>query len=246
MSNVVEIIYGDSLNHTMKQSKLNENEIIKFNTLFSVADLSKIDDYKLVLPIEIYKEEIVIDISKEIKQLEDAIKNNKILRVWTSTQDADSYILLSFIANFIKEKNYDLYVVYSDKYNEEILSPAMMLEEELETISKTSEKLPKEEINNLSLLWNKIVNTKCDMRIMKNKNIELVSYDYFNNELIEKLKETKEEKIISLTATMLSKYHLTDTIFVFLIERLINKNKIIITKKDDVFCRCMIKVNDGE
>ena len=246
MSNIVEIIYGDSLNHTMKKSKLNENEIIKFDTLFSVADISKIKEYKLVLPIEIYKEEIMIDFSNEMKEIDKAILNNNKLRVWTSYQDTDSYILLSFIANYIKDRNCDLYAVYSDMYNEEILSPAMMREEELEKISKESEKLSREEINNLSLLWNKIVNTKCDMRIMKNKTIELVSYDYLNNELIEKLKESNEEKIISLTATMLSKYHLTDTIFVFLIERLIKSNKFIITKKDEIFCKSIIKVNDGD
>lgn len=240
----IEIIYGDSLNHTMRKSKLSENEIIKLDTPFSIADLSKIDEYKIILPKEIYDENIILDFSEEIDKINKLTTSNNILRVWTSHQDADSYILLSYIANYIKNLKSDLYVIYSDEFNREIKSPSMMRESELERISEFTHKLSKEEIEELSLLWNKIVTTKADMRINENDEIKLVSYDYFDNLLIEKLKIAKEEKIISLAADMLSNYHLTDTIFVFLIERLINKNKIIITKKDEVFCRSIVKVNE--
>ena len=68
MKNTTEIIFGNSTNYTMSRSKLGKNEIIKFNTTFSIADLSHINQFKIILPKEIYKEEIVYDFSAEMNK----------------------------------------------------------------------------------------------------------------------------------------------------------------------------------
>ena len=64
---VVEVVFGNSLYCTMKKSKLKSNKIILFNTLFSVSNLSKINEYKLNINmnIECYKEDL--NFEKEIK-----------------------------------------------------------------------------------------------------------------------------------------------------------------------------------
>ena len=77
MKNLTEIIYGDSTNYTMSRSQLGKNEIIKFNTTFSIADLSHINQFKIILPKDIYKEEIVYDFSEEINKLNSSIKKKK-------------------------------------------------------------------------------------------------------------------------------------------------------------------------
>ena len=45
----VNIIFGASTFVTMKDSKLLNDNIIEFDTVFSVADLSNLDNYELAL-----------------------------------------------------------------------------------------------------------------------------------------------------------------------------------------------------
>ena len=244
MKNTTEIIFGDSINCTMSRSKLSKNEIIKFNTTFSIADLSQINQFKIKLPKEIYKEEIVYDFSEEINKLDSSIKKKNKIRIWSSHQDSDSYILLAYISNYVKEKNCDLYVIYSDEQEEKIQTPAMLTEQELETSTKNEHKLTKEEITKLSDLWKKIINQKSDMRIMENKNIKLVSYDYFNDTLLNKLKELGGVKCAELIGHIISNLHISDSIILYLIERLIKSKKIIIIKNDDKLINSIIKVHN--
>ena len=74
MKNTTEIIFGDSLYYTMSRSELGKNEIIKFRTTFSIADLSFIDQFKIILPKDIYKEKIVYDFREEMNKLDNSIK----------------------------------------------------------------------------------------------------------------------------------------------------------------------------
>lgn len=65
----VNIIFGASTFVTMKEIKLLNNNIIEFDTVFSVADLSKLDNYKLTLPKDIYNKNIYYSFNNEIKKL---------------------------------------------------------------------------------------------------------------------------------------------------------------------------------
>lgn len=244
MNNITEIIFGDSLFYTMSKSKLAENEIIKFNTVFSIADLSLINQFKIILPIDIYKEKIIYDFSEEINKLNVSIEKKNKIRIWCSHQDSDLYILLAYISNYVKDKECNLYVIYSDEQNEEIFSPSILREYELEKSEEIEHKLTKDEIVELSNIWNTIYTNKSDMRIMKNKEINLVSYDYFNDILLNKLKELGEVRISKLVGCVMPNYHISDTIFLYLVERLIKSNKIIICENTDRLWNCTVKIKE--
>ena len=244
MKNTTEIIFGDSTNYTMSRSRLGKNEIIKFNTAFSIADLSHINQFKIILPKDIYKEEIIYDFSEEMNILNSSIKEKNKIRIWCSHQESDSYILLAYISNYIKGKDCSLYVIYSDEQNKKILSPAMLRELDFEKLTDMEHKLTNDEIVELSNLWNKIKRQKSDMRIMENEKVKLVSYDYFNDILLKKLNELGEVKSSVLVGHIMSNLHISDTVILYLVERLIELKKIIVIEKDERLWNCTIKIGN--
>jgi len=231
MKKTTEIIFGNSLYNTMISSKLKENEIILFNTIFSIGNLKDIDEFKIYVPEEIIKSIQVYDFSEQINELNEAVKNNSKIRVWCSYQDSDSYILLTYICNYLKDKDCDIYVAYSDDYDNNCMSPAQLNEEELEQLELYEHKLHTSNILELSKIWNDIKNNNVDIRIMKNNKVKLVSYNYFDDIIINKLKELGNVKQVTLVSHLLSNFHLIDLIFVYMINKLIENNKIIVIEK---------------
>lgn len=227
-----EIVYGNSMYFTISNSNLKTNEIIKFNTVFSIADLSLISQYKMILPKEFYGKEINYNFKDEINKLYTALKNKNKIRIWCSYQDADSYILLTYICNIVKNTDCNLYVTYSDDYNN-VESPAMLREKELEKLAEYEHKLTNLEILKLSEIWENILNTKSDMRIIENKELKLVSYNYFDNIILNKLNKLGTVLESKLAIELLKEYHLEDSIFTFLIDRLIKNKKIDIIEKSN-------------
>lgn len=221
----VNIIFGTSTFVTMKESKLLNNNIIEFDTVFSVADLSNLDNYELTLPKDIYNENIHYSFNNEIKKLNEDINNNKEIRIWTSHFDVNSYSLFLYLCDYLKDKDCNLYVVYSDEYDENCYSPACMRENELEELTKLEHKLSKEEIKEYSKEWQIIKNKKSDMRILENKKVKLVSFDYYNEEILNLLKELGEIKIVRLVGTFMSNHYLQDLVVSYLVDRLINSGK---------------------
>ena len=138
MDKITEIVSGNSIYVTMLNSRLGQNEILNFNTYFSIADMSDIYDYKINVSDKICGITLENDFSNEMELLNDAIKRNNKIRVWCSYQDADSYILLTFICDYLKniDREIDIYVVYSDDYNNVVMSPSLLRENELEEAEK--------------------------------------------------------------------------------------------------------------
>ncbi len=52
-----------------------------------------------------------------------------------------------------------------------------------------------------------------------------VSFDYYNNIILDKLKELSEVKVVRLVDKLMNNIHLYDTIFTYLISRLIIEKK---------------------
>ena len=48
--NTLEVVFGDSCYLTMKNSKLNNNDILMFNVLFNIGDLSNVENFKTKIP----------------------------------------------------------------------------------------------------------------------------------------------------------------------------------------------------
>ena len=214
--------------YTINKSKLNSNEIIKFNTVFSIGNLAKINNCRISYPDFLNYEEY--DFSSNMVYIKSLI-NKMDFRIWCSNYDADSYILLCYFCNYFKNQDYNLFVVYSDEYNKDYNSPAMMNEQELELATKKEYKLSQEEKIILSDQWIDIENQDCDLRIMRQKKVKLVKYNYFDDAITDELLQLGTCKVSKLVGILLSKYdHLNDSIYVLLIDRLIKIGKIKLIK----------------
>ena len=240
MSNITEIVFGDTAYQVMSKSKLNKNQIIKFNTVFSVADISLIDEFKTILPVDIYKEKILYDFRKSIDKLNASIKCNNKVRVWCSKDDSDSYILLTYICNYIKNMDCNLYVVYVDK-DDGYSYVESYFEDELDDLKEKEEKINNDELMCLSYLWEKVKKTNADLRIMENKELKLVFYDYFDDIILNKLSELTKIKVVSLVADLMRDILLQDRIILYLVERLIKSNRIIVIEENENLFQCVIK-----
>ena len=240
----INVIFGASTFITMKDSKLLNDNIIEFDTVFSVADLSNLDNYALDLPKDIYNENINYSFSNEIKRLNKAINNNKEIRIWTSHFDINSYSLFLYLCDYLKDRDCNLYVVYSDEYNKNCYSPACMKESELEKLVKLEHKLSKQEIIEHSKEWQKIKSKESDMRILENKKVKLVSFDYYNEEILNLLKELGEVKIVRLVGLFMSNHYLQDLVVSYLVDKLINNGKIKVIKYGESFFENIIAINE--
>ena len=241
-NDVVEIIVGGSVYLSLKSSCFKDNNIIDFPISFSAGDLLEINNYVIRLPKNIYLEEIICDYKDKIIELYDLVDKGYKVRVWTSHYDPDDYLLLLFICSYLKDKVDNIIVLYADEYKDECYSPSTMTGEELEKLSTYEHILIKEDINNLSEEWNKIIEKNSDLRIIKNGEIKSVKYDYFNDEIISILNKKGSTSIIDLIYELNVKYHLDDRIIRFLINRLIDLGKLEITKKDDKYINSVVEV----
>lgn len=238
----INIVFGASTFITMKKSNILNNNIIEFDTIFSVADLSNLDNYELILPKEIYNNNIYSFV-KEINKLNKLIDNNKEIRIWTSHFEINSYLLFLYLCNYLKDENCNLYVVFSDEYNKDCYSPSCMNENELEELINYEHKLSKQEIIEYSRNWQNIIKSKSDMRILENKKVKLVSFDYYNQEILNLLKELGEVKIVTLVGLFMSNHIIQDLIICYFINRLINDKKIKIIKYGNRFFENIITIN---
>lgn len=119
-----------------------------------------------------------------------------------------------------------------------------MNERELEELSKLEHKLTNEEIQDYSNTWKQIIKTNSDMRIMENNNVKCVSFDYYNDTILDLLKELGEVKTIKLVGRLMANIYFSDIFLTYLIDRLIKENKIIIIKKEKRLWESTIRIND--
>ena len=255
MEKITEVVFGDSLCHEIKISKFSKNnKIIKFDSLFSICDLSNIeknililnDEYCDLISSEIYDINNTYSLKNIINDLEESIKNNNKIRIWTTHKQIDSYLMFLYVCNYFSNIDYDLYVLFSDEFDKECYSPSCMNEKGLEELSKLEHKLTKEKIKKYSNEWKEIINDNLDMRIIENNKVKSVTFDYYNDIILNKLNELGEVKMVSLVGRLMSDIHLYDTVFTYLIYRLIKEGKIIITSKEERYWKSIIKTKKEE
>ena len=226
--NTLEIIFGNSCYYTMKNSKLNDN-MLMLNVLFNVGDLSNCRNHKISIPKELCLEDKSINFEQEYNVIIDNIKQKNKIRVWTGRKDIYSYLIMLYVCSIIKDYNYELYVLYCDDYNNDYPSPSVMREEELKNLSKLEHKLTNEEINNNVNIWNKLIDENSDLRVIDSGNVKSVSIDFYDDYIIDTLKSMGKVKICQLVGRLIQNIYLYDILYVYLINRLINSNKIKIT-----------------
>lgn len=241
------VIFGASIFMSMKGSNLLNKNIIEFFSVFEGAftfmDLSNIDNYEVEVPKELYSK-MNYSFKDKIDKLNEAVNNNEDIRIWTSHLDVNSYLFFLYLCDYLKDKECNLYVVYSDEYNKYSYSPACLKSNELEELAKLEHKLSKEEIDKFSKEWIRIKNSKADMRILENKEVKLVSFNYFNDTILDLLKQLGEVKVSKLVALFMKDYCLDAFVVAYLINRLIESYKIKVVSIGERFFENDIVINE--
>jgi len=232
-----EIIFGASTFWSMNESKmLSKNTIIEFDTVFSVCDLSSVDNYEMIPPEEIFNKNINYSFKNEINILNNSLEKGHKIRVWTSHYEVNSYLLFLFICNYLVNKECNIYVVYSDEYNSEFYSPSVLKSNELESLSKLEHKLSRDEIRKYSEEWLEIKDINSEMRVLENRKIKSVSFDYYNDIIVNNIGKYEEIRELEIVVLLMQDYYLSDNISVFLIGKLIEKGQIEVVKYDKKRC----------
>lgn len=153
MKNITEVVFGDSLCHEINISKFSQNNtIIKFDLLFSICDLSNIDkhiltlnnEYCSLIKSEIYNVNNTHSLKNINDDLEESIKKDNKIRIWTTNRQIDSYLMFLYVCSYFSTTYSELYVLFSDEFDKNYYSPSCMNENELEELSKLEHKLTKE------------------------------------------------------------------------------------------------------
>lgn len=242
--NTLEVVFGNSCYNTMKNSSLNNNNILIFNALFNIGDLSNIKNYIIKVPENLPTEERNTNFKNEHDIIINNIKSKNKIRVWTGRQDIYSYLIMLYICSIIKEYNYELYVLYSDDYNKDYPSPRVLNENELEKLSKLEHKLTTKELEDNVKIWNKLVYENSSLRIIDNGIIKSVSLNFYDNYILEKLTQIGKVKFIKLVGIIMQDIYLIDSMIIYLINRLIENKKIKITIDNNIsYIESLIEVN---
>ena len=231
----LEIVFGNSCYMTMKNSSLRSNNILLCNLLLNVGDLSKIEEYKIDLPDELCNEIGNYSFEKEILIIKEAITRKDKIRIWTSHYNVYSYLIMLYICNILKNIECDLYVTYSDEYDntENYISPSMMNSKELENLANLEHKLSKDDIFKFSSIWEELVNNNSEMRILENGIVKSISINYYDNMILDKLKSLGSVKVSKLVAMLMQEIYLIDILYVYFINNLIKNDKIKVVKIDN-------------
>lgn len=221
----LDVVFGNSCYSTLKNSQLNNN-ILMFNVKFNVGDLSNIENFNIKIPEKLYFERNNVYFKEEYDTIIKNIVNKNKIRIWTGRKDIYSYLIMLYISNVVKKYDYDLYVLYCDEYDENYPSPSVMNEEELRLLSKLEHKLSVKEINDNAKIWNDLINKNTDLRVIDNNDIKSVSFDFYDNFILDTLKIMGKVKISSLVGKLMQKVYLHDNMWVYLIKKLIEKHMI--------------------
>ena len=229
---ILEIVFGNSCYLTMKNSSLGNNNILLFNLLLNVGDLSTIEKYKINIPDELCNENSNYTFKNEISVINESIKRKDKIRIWTSHYNIYSYLIMLYICNFVKNKHCELYVTYSEKKKKNYVSPSLMNPKELENLAKLEHKLSEDDILKFSDVWETLVKTNSEMRILENGIVKSVSIDYYDNVILNELKLLGTIEVVKLVAILMKNVYLIDSLYVYFIKRLIENNKIKVVKLD--------------
>ncbi len=231
--NIFEVVFGDSCLFTMKNSDINtEENILMFNTLFNIANLSNVDEYKVSIPKGIYNENNNYDFSDKVKLLNEAVDKGMTIRIWCSRKDIYSYLMMLFVCNIVKDRT-NIIVLYSDEFHEGCYSPACMNENELMCLTYLEHNLSLKKLKKYNQLWNRIVKENTSLRVMDNRTVKSVEIDYFDKFILNKLKSFGNIKMVHLVASLMSEVYLHDTLYVYLIDRLIEDGKIVVIQRSE-------------
>ena len=105
--------------------------------------------------------------------------------------------------------------------------------DEIKKSIKLEHKLSIEEIENNYNIWNRLIILNTDFRVLEGGIVKSVSLDYYDDYILDTLKELGKVKVSQLIGKLMQEVYLQDILYEYLINRLI-KNESIIIYKDNL------------
>ncbi len=239
----LEVVFGLSFYTLLKESIENSN-VLMIDALFNVGDLNNISNYEISIPKKLVFNIERCSFKDEVHVIIDNIKKNNIIRVWAGHDDIYSSLLLLYVSSIVNQYNGDLHVLYSDLYDKGCISPNTLNKDEVKELIKFNYKLNREEIVHNTSIWKQIVKENAQMRIIENRIIQSVGYDYYDTYILDGLKKLGKVSIGRLIGYLMQEVYLDDTLYVFFINRLIDKHKIRIYRDEKKrYFKNLIEVN---
>ncbi len=214
----------------------NDNIRIAFPLCLSIGNLSDIEKFDRQFLNELGSRYFGINFKEDIELIYNEIKKGSKIRIWTSHKSNDDYLLFLYLCDVLKDKLDNIYVVYSDEYNEYCWSLNCMDYLEVRQLFVKEYELSKTEINEYAKKWQQIRQVNSELRIIENRQIKNLSFNYYDEEILLRLKQKGECTIASLIGELMGDLvinDMNDLEYLYLINHLIKKNMIEITEKGD-------------
>ena len=222
------------------KSSLKDNDLIEFRIPFNYADLSDNNKGKIVLKNTNER----ISIKESLDLLDLAIKNNNIIRVWSSHIDPDFYMFLLFICSYINGKVDNIEVFYSDEYNKKCINTGAMTSDELDKLSLLSHTIDKVQIDNYAREWDSLNKDGSKLHVIENDKLIDVDYECIYKQIIDLIQKNKSVIVVEIILYFVRKYKIDTEC---LIQNLIKENRIKVIKKDNIFSKNIVELyNNGD
>lgn len=193
---VVEICFSEAGKNTLKNSILNRNEIIYFSKDFVIGDINNID------------REIDIDSSKKVC-------------IYSCRNNIHDYLSFIYLCSIL---NNDISVVFTDDYSKDAFSLSSITPKEINDVLKYEKILSKDDIERYKNEWVELSKENSELRIIKDKKVISVSYDYLDKYIKECLVDKDINKTIANMILNDKDNNFSDKVCYYLVERYLNNN----------------------
>lgn len=241
---MLEIVNGMSEYGVLKRSKLfKEENIIEMALLLNVGSIKDLENTEIKTTCD-----ALIDVKEKIENLKNKLKCNNTVRIWFSSLDSEDYSFFLFVIYLINKINKEVKIniinvgtipkndklKYGSYWSLGCFSP-----NEIKELLQFERTLTQEEIQSLSKEWMKLESENSDIRIIDNKKLKSVNYEFLDKTILEELSKYEEVDEIRLIVDLMirerEKHDLGgingEIIFSYRINELIKQNKIKIVRE---------------
>lgn len=239
---MLEIVDGLTEQYVLRKIKLFESEnIIDMALLLNVGHINNLENIEKKITCD-----ETINVKEKIEKLKEKLKQHNNVRIWFSSIDSEDYNFFHFIVYLINKINKNIKINIIDvgtiKPIRKIVptwSVSCYDTEEIKELLQFTRVLTQEEISNISDEWKMLEQENSDLRIIENKKLKSVSYDFLDKRILEELSKNKEMDEIKLVSDMMCRERNNNDvggiygclIIKYRIKELIKQNKIKIVRE---------------
>ena len=234
---VIEITSSDTVSLLLERSGIDGIKVhLPFS--FDIGNLNEMEEFKRnELNKFIPNCEKDFNFSGLFNKLKEYVNKAKKIRVWSSLFDADEFCMLLFICHHFKDK--EISVVFANEGNIWSWVISNNSEEEIKKLEMKEHILKQYEKEDLDKEWNKIINLGKELRYMINGSVVSVDLDYFDKDIINRLKSLGKVSKTKLVANLMSDFIIprcqyAEFIQEYFIDSLISKGLIKSTFEDNI------------